>query len=1225
MTRPFDKHLDTDELDWLVSSHPASVPDYGRLSEQDLGEVRRHAESCQDCSQKLQMHKSAQSEIVRTGVSGHVGPGPDCIADIDWLKVAAGLLPETKTRELMKHAAQCGHCGPQLKNAAEALTDEVTPSETTLLASLSSARPEWRKNMAEMLRGGVRERQQKTPWWRAMFSWPSPAYALAGIAVVAIVAWIGVRTLRAPSAEQLLAQAYSEHRTLEVRFPGAKYAPMRVERNATGSNLDRSHSLLKAEALIGENLERTPNDPTWLQARARADLLDGNYDSAIKSLQRALEVQPSSPGLLTDLGSAYFLRAESANRPIDYGNAIESLSQALARSPDDPVALFNRALACERMFLYTQAVDDWDHYLRIDPQGEWSEEARKRLAALRKRVEQHGKSQSEPLLTPTEIARAVDDPAVRAKIDGRIEQYLHVAVTKWLPDAYAEQTSSQQLTKEAQTAVSVLAKITESSHRDLWLSGLLSKTRERSFQPAVLALASSVRANDRGDYSEDRSLARHAAQLFRSAGNLAGELRAQAEEVYADHLLYEGRPCMLLVRSLTPQLERNSYAWLQSEMSLEEMNCAGFLGDWGTAQVAAARGTRQAMDHRYITLYLRGLGFQADEAAFMGNTPKGFLLASEGLRIFWSRTIELMEGYNFYTDLDTAADNLRLPNLQVALWRQATEVIDGDPDVLQRAMAHRWYGNSAYLANNSKLAADEFAKASALFAAAPQTAATIRRHMDAEIWLARIEARQGGVEQASARLKQMQPILDGAPSFEPEIGFYSTQAEINMRRSDFSATESSLRSAIFLAEWALSSLSSEDERRQWAGQTQNAYRDLVAWKFRQGDTEPALELWEWYKGAELRANLHRISRPLRDLSITTPPDAHDAPPLPQPTAVSDQLSSLSDQTVIAYATFPDGIAVWSYDDRGIFARWVAQPLPPVLNLSAHFHALCSDPSSDLPALRTTARSLYDLLIAPVEERIGKGRTLVFEPDESLAGIPFEALLDRTDHYLSERSAVVISAGLYRSMQLHPANRITTESTALVVSVPSPAEDGWTTLADAEVEAQAVAGSFRSARWLKGADAALSAIRQNISAASVFHFAGHAVASPDRDGLLLAEREPKTQRARLLNAQSLRMPDVARMQLAVLSACQTGSRPDAADSGNAGLAKALLYAGVPHVITSRWNIDSSETAILMKQFYARLLIGDDTANALRAAELAVAGQPTSAHPYYWAAFELQGVK
>jgi tetratricopeptide (TPR) repeat protein len=90
---------------------------------------------------------------------------------------------------------------------------------------------------------------------------------------------------------------------------------------------------LKVEALIGENLTKHPNDPAWLEAKARADLLDGNYESAIRSLQRALEAQPDSPQLLTDPGSAYFLRAKSADRALDYGNAIEYPGKALARSP----------------------------------------------------------------------------------------------------------------------------------------------------------------------------------------------------------------------------------------------------------------------------------------------------------------------------------------------------------------------------------------------------------------------------------------------------------------------------------------------------------------------------------------------------------------------------------------------------------------------------------------------------------------------------------------------------------------------------------------------------------------------------------------------------------------------------------------------------------------------------------------------------------------------------
>ena len=178
------------------------------------------------------------------------------LTETEWLNVAAGLLPEAKTRELMKHAAQCGHCGPLLKNAAETLADEVTPSEETLLASLSSARPEWQRNMASTLRGNVTRATSRSLRGGGRCSLGRlPHTHLQGLPSSPLLRGLGCATLRPPSAEQLLAQAYTEHRTLEVRIPGAKYAPMQAERGTGQSDFDKSQSLLKAEDLIGENLQ----------------------------------------------------------------------------------------------------------------------------------------------------------------------------------------------------------------------------------------------------------------------------------------------------------------------------------------------------------------------------------------------------------------------------------------------------------------------------------------------------------------------------------------------------------------------------------------------------------------------------------------------------------------------------------------------------------------------------------------------------------------------------------------------------------------------------------------------------------------------------------------------------------------------------------------------------------------------------------------------------------
>jgi CHAT domain-containing protein len=1228
LTRPFGKHLDSDELDDLVSLQTASVTDLGRHQAQTLEEAKRHLESCPECGQRVQMHKCVQGEIDQLGTSSYVPEGPDCDVNVDWLEVAGGLLSEMRTRDLIKHAAQCGHCGPLLREAAETLSDEVTSNEEELLAALGSARSEgWHRNLAKTLGGDIQDcrvHEKSDSRWRGFFLWPRLAFVVAALGAIVVAGWIGFRVLRPPSVDQLLAQAYTDRRTLEVRIPGAKFAPIRVERGTNGSNIDKPPALLKAEALIGENLSKSPNDPKWLDAKARADLLDGNYESAIQSLQRALEDQPDSPELHTDLGAAYFLSAKSADRTVDYGNAIESLSKALANSPNDTIALYNRALACEAIFLYTQAIDDWEHYLRVDPQGEWADEARKHLAAVKQKLEQREKSLAEPLLTPEEITSAsAEDGVLQERIDGRIEEYLTLAVTTWLPRAFSESTPGQS--RETEFALDALAAIAREQHNDSWLTDLLRHTTGTQFHAAIKALAVSVVANEHGDYADGQDSAHTAAKLFRVAANSAGELRAQAEEVYSDHLLWEGERCMSLLRSLARPLSDNSYTWLEAQMSLEESNCADLVGDLGTYQTAIGRGIHEAEANKYNALLLRGLGFQAQAAASLGDANTGFSLASEGLALFWASQVDIMKGYNLYTDLDTAADDLRLVDFQVALWRESTTLIDRHPNVLQRAMAHRWYAYAAYLANMPALATSEFSEASALFAASPQTAATARDRMDAEIWLATIETRQGDIKLAAARLKDVKPTLESTPSFDPEIGFYTVESDIGIRQGDSASTESALRSAIFLAEWALNSFPAEGDRRKWTEQTRSAYRNAVKWKILMGDSTSALELWEWYRGAELRASEHTFSHPLEGLDTAKPPDLSQAPPLPAPTEVANRLPLMHDQTAIVYGTFPDGIVVWIYDDRGISYQWISTQLSQVQDLATRFRRLCSDPQSDPSTLRIAGHSLYDLLIAPVESRLVPGRTLLIEPDDFLTSIPWGALVDSRSHYLVERAALVVTPGLYREIRLRPAVAINSETPALIVSVPAADEAGLTPLSDAEEEARAVSGRFSSAHWLQNNNATLSAVQSEIRSVGVFHFAGHAVSSPARSGLVLAELDFSAHHARLIDAESISSKQPERMQLAVLSACNTGSEVQTLGSGTETLVQAFLQAGVPHVVASLWNVDSSETTEFMKQFYVRLTTGNDTASSMRFAQLALASNAVSAHPYYWAAFQLHGAK
>jgi CHAT domain-containing protein len=77
-------------------------------------------------------------------------------------------------------------------------------------------------------------------------------------------------------------------------------------------------------------------------------------------------------------------------------------------------------------------------------------------------------------------------------------------------------------------------------------------------------------------------------------------------------------------------------------------------------------------------------------------------------------------------------------------------------------------------------------------------------------------------------------------------------------------------------------------------------------------------------------------------------------------------------------------------------------------------------------------------------------------------------------------------------------------------------------------------------------------------------------------------------------------------------------------GLVGLTRAFMYAGAARVIVSLWSISDRATAALMARLYREMLRdGRTPAASLRAAQLSLRSNPQWEHPYFWAAFILQG--
>ncbi len=1217
MDEPADLHLQPHQLAELYEQARREAD-----SPPAAAAIHPHLASCSACRELFQELSVVENHLAALRSAQ---PGPRQAACLDpsaWYEIAAGVAPPAEALTHVLHASRCDYCGPLLSEAVAELIDlnrAPIEAERAEIATLASAQPEWQRNLAARIAGTPID-PSPAPWWRV---WASvPKLAIAGGALAAVVAaasWIAVHSRDTNSAAQLLARAYTEQRTAEVRLGGAAYAPLRVQRGPEASFADRTPSLLKAEALIASQLPAHPTDPSWLQAKARADLLEGKYDAAVESLRRALELSPDSPELMVDLGSAYFQRAQTEDRPLDYGAAYEYLSKALAKQPDDPVALFNRAIVSEHQFLYHQALDDWEHYLRVDPSSQWADEARSHADAVRAKLQKHDQSHATPLLTPPQLLDAANDSARRSAVDERIEEYLHDAVRLWLPSAYpvtAAQADLSQGDPAARQALFFLADLTSQQHGDRWLADLLSGSSAPNFPQAATALARAAQANGTGDYGVSRRQADLAEGLFRASGNKAGMLRAQFERTFAAQIERRSEVCRQQATVALTESEKYPYPWLQIQIGLEKGDCSFLMGDMGADEKATGRAMGRAQKSGYGGLYLRAVFFAADDKRFTGDQADSSAIADTGLERYWSGQFPAVRGYSLYAGLADTAETASRPNLEVATWREAVALFDSDEHLLHRAMAHSWMASAATAARLPEVAEQQYAEAARLFAAAPRTEASRSDRLEAEIQTAQLEARLGRFDDAIARLTDIQDLVRPLSNNYLVRLFYSTLGELQLRQHREPEAEQALRPALALAEQNLTSLGSEAERTSWSKNAAPAYLALTEAELVQGGSQDALETYEWYLGAPERAAADpRHHQPVYQTTMN--------PPLRDPSRFESRLPLLANQTVLAYAALPDGLAIWVYDDRGINGRWIPKPTDGLQELAVRFHDLSSDPKSELSALHRDARSLHDALIAPVEQYLAPGRTLVIEAEGWLAQVPFEALLDSNDHYLIERAPIVHSLGMDSQARLRSDTGISSDVPALVVgsTASSPAE-GLIPLPDVAAEADTVASGFHAAHVLKGGDATLSAVRNELSGATVFHFAGHALTTPQRTGLLLESAGGKAKTLHLMDASVVRQLHLQSLQLAVLSACSTASG-SGGSSGFDSVTDALLRVGVPHVVASRWAVDSSETRGFVADFYHNVLSGQTVSDAIRLTSRKMLADPRTAHPYYWAAFSAYG--
>jgi CHAT domain-containing protein/tetratricopeptide (TPR) repeat protein len=1205
-----EKHLRVEQIEWLIEAQPGVTEKYAQS--ELLEEARRHLAICKACQRLVSMHEECDLILRRLGENVPKDAESDCPSAQSLNELAAGMTSPENAERLFRHALQCDHCGPLLRQAAETFSPHQTADEEARLSSLQTSRPDWQASAAQELalmsiQHAVKPSLPLTLRQRRRFQIVPKSrwiYAASAALVLATVAMSVLLWRSRPSyANQLLAQAYTEHRTLEVRIAGAKYAPMRVQRGAGASSLDKPASLLEAETLIVERLRKNPNDPTWLDAKARADLLDGNYESAIDSLQRALETQPDSPPLLTDLGAAYFLRAEATDRATDYGNAIESLGRGLVKSPDDPVALFNRALASERMFLYTQAVNDWEHYLRVDPNGGWADDARNNLQRVRQKISEKEKRTAIPLLSPRAFSAAIDanhEDGV-GLLDQRTEQYLEAAIQSWLPQVYGE-SSSQATRGETRRALEYLAKILKDRHDDTWLVDFLQSPPSPIQQDALHSFLASDEALHSGQYGLSAELAQESVRDFRRSGNQAGMLRASFALMLAQSFALKYADCLSTAAAATPLLSNTRYRWLQTQTLVQQGECQDSLAQEEDAIQNTSKGVDAARRFHYPGLELRAIAFEAEYRRDTGNADRGMRDLVNGLATFWQTDVSSTRGENLYSVLFNVAEARNWHHVEAfAIAEKISDFPVKDP--VDQAVGRELLASAEERAGDYKAAQATLQSATAQLATLPEDSGVILRKAEIALENAEIHLQLGDAKGASATLAGLRRQFETADPGLFQAEYFKTYGETYLALGLNASAEPLLERALSVTETGLTGLPLEADKLQWSRMEGQIYRDLLEIKLKSGTPGEALALWEWYKGASIRAAA------TKDSKVSAENGSHSFAP-----AAASGYALTPGTALVAYAVLKNSTTAFVLRDGKVWSHALQLPDDPTLQ-ALRFLSLCADPSANLDSLHAESRRLYDILVAPLESDIRGATALRFETDGILERIPFDLLQGADGRYLGDRFEVTYSPGLAYASHSRPET-LSPASTALIVVASGAQKPGLAPLPEAAEEGRDVSSYFREARTLSGPQATRAAVLQDLRDSRVFHFVGHAVASVDQVGLLLGLDA-------VVNSRDLVALRPRNLKLAVLSACDTANGDAGTPADVNSIARTLAVAGVPQTVASRWKVDSAVTRELMRAFYSNLMAGKTPADSLRAATLVVRNLPGYQHPYYWGSFAVFG--
>jgi CHAT domain-containing protein/tetratricopeptide (TPR) repeat protein len=264
---------------------------------------------------------------------------------------------------------------------------------------------------------------------------------------------------------------------------------------------------------------------------------------------------------------------------------------------------------------------------------------------------------------------------------------------------------------------------------------------------------------------------------------------------------------------------------------------------------------------------------------------------------------------------------------------------------------------------------------------------------------------------------------------------------------------------------------------------------------------------------------------------------------------------------------------------------------------------------------TLARGLYDVLIAPLEPRLGHRTHLVIVPDAPLHLVPYDALIASGDEdepeYLLDRYTLTVAMSLQPGARRDP--RLPEGSVVAVASGSAPDLSA----VSREVDAIVRAFPHREVVRFVGEEATEAAVRNHAGNAAILHVAAHARSSAADPELAHLTLSAKGRDDGLLHAWEIRRLRL-RGTLVILSACETAAGRVLEGEGPLSLSRSFLQAGAGAVVGTLWPVGPTAGEVMV-EFYRALAAGSSAGDALHSAKTSL--RRSHPEPFHWAPFVL----